>query len=406
MQFVCRLGTAEGRVIEQVHTASDETALRTDLEKRGYHVFQVRRKGLGRISLGSLRRGGRKMAAQKFLIFNQELAALLKAGLPLLQSLDMMVERMSDSEFRPVLADIRDRVMTGEDLSQAFGAHSEKFPRLYPSALKAGERSGELESVIRRFISYQKLMIETRKKVVSALVYPAVLVATSIAMILVLTIFVMPKFLGFYDELEGELPLITRITLGFSNFLRSNWMWEVPLLIILGVAFVYWRRTEAGRRSLDRFQLHLPLVGSILQRLALSQFTRSLATLLSGGIPLVPAFELACGSVGNSEVRSRLEPQIQRVREGQAFHEALDESGVVPPMALDMIQVGEATGALDEMLSNVSDFFDDEVETHVQRILSLIEPVMLVFMGLIVGLILVSLYLPMFSMIGSGGGAF
>lgn len=406
MQFVCRLGTAEGRVLEQVHNASDETALREDLEKRGYHVFDVKRKGLGRISLGSLRRRGKKMPARQFLVFNQELAALLRAGLPLLQSLDMMVERMSDSDFRPVLTDVRDRVKTGEDLSEAFGAHAERFPRLYPSALKAGERSGELESVIRRFIRYQKLMLDTRRRVVSAMVYPAVLVATSIAMILVLTVFVMPQFLGFYDELGGNLPLLTKITLGFSNFLRSNWAWELPLLVVLSVGFVYWRRTDAGRRTLDRFKLQLPLVGSILHRLALSEFTRSLGTLLAGGIPLVPAFELACQSVGNLEVRRRLEPQIQRVREGQAFHEALEESGVVPPMALDMVKVGEATGALDEMLGNVSDFFDDEVETRVQRILSLIEPVMLVFMGVVVGLILVSLYLPMFSMIGSGGGAF
>lgn len=403
MQFVARVGTAEGRVLEQTHTASDEQALREDLEKRGYHIFDVRKKGLGRMSLGLRRRRGRKMPAQQFLIFNQELAALLRAGLPLLQSLDMMVERMSDSDFRLVLSDVRDRVKTGEDLSEAFGAHAERFPRLYPSALKAGERSGELESVIRRFIRYQKLMLDTRKKVTSALVYPSVLIATSIAMILVLTVYVMPKFLDFYDELEGDLPFITKITLGVSNFLSSNWAWEIPLLIALGAGFYYWRRTEAGRKTLDRLKLRLPLAGSILHRLALSEFTRSLGTLLAGGIPLVPALELACQSVGNSEVRGRLESQIQRVREGQAFHEALEESGVVPPMALDMVKVGEATGALDEMLSNVSDFFDDEVETRVQRILSLIEPVMLVFMGLIVGLILVSLYLPMFSMIGSGG---
>ena len=404
MQFVCRFGTPEGRILEEVHSASDEGVLRHELEKKGYHVFEVRRRGLGKMSIGGLlRRGGKKMPAQQFMVFNQELAVLLKAGLPLLQTLNMMLERLTSSEFRPVLQDIRDRVESGADLSEAFAAHGEKFPRLYPAALKAGERSGELESVIRRFIRYQKLMLDARRRVVTALVYPAVLIATSIVMVTVLMLFVMPKFQEFYEGLEGDLPTITKITLGMSTFLVGNWQWEVPLLQDAGFGFLSWKRTDQGRRALDHFKLRLPLVGSILHRLSLSEFTRSLGTLLAGGIPLVPSYELAAQAVGNAAVREQLEPRVQMIREGKAFYEALEDSGVVPPMALDMVKVGEATGSLDDMLTSVSELFDQEVETQVARILSLVEPIMLVIMGIIVALILVSLYLPMFSMIGTSG---
>lgn len=401
MQFVCRVGTAEGQVLEQTHTATDEPSLRKDLEKRGLHVFEVRRRGVG-LSLGPLFRRKRRMPAQQFVLFNQELAALLRSGLPLLQALEMMLERFTDRDFRPILADIRDRVKSGADLSEAFEAHSDLFPRLYPASLKAGERSGELESVLRRFIRYQQLMLDARKRVISALIYPAVLIGLSITMIMILTIYVMPQFQDFYDALEGELPKLTQLTLTFSVFVRSHW---IAVLLGLGAlvgGFLYWRRTETGRLMIDRFKLRLPLLGSIFRRLGLSEFTRSLATLLAGGIPLVPAYELAAQAVGNASIRERLVPKIQMVREGKPFYEALEESGVFIDMAIDMIKVGEATGALDEMLLSVSDFFDEQVETQLQRILSLLEPMMLVCMGVIIALILVSLYLPMFSIISAG----
>lgn len=401
MQFVCRVGTPEGHVLEQTHTAPDESALRHDLEKRGLHVFEVRRRGVT-LSLGSLFRRKRKMRTQQFVLFNQELAALLRSGLPLLQALEMMLERFKGRDLQPVLADIRDRVKSGADLSEAFAAHGELFPRLYPASLKAGERSGELENVIRRFVRYLKLMLEARKRVITSLIYPAVLIGLSITMILVLTVYVMPRFQDFYDAMEGELPALTQVTLGFSLFVRENWPMVGLGLIGVIAALLYWRRTDRGRLMIDRFKLRLPLLGPIFRKLGLSEFTRSLATLLSGGIPLVPAFELAADAVGNASIRERLTPRIQMVREGKPFHEALDDSGVFTDMAIDMIKVGEATGALDEMLLNVSDFFDEEVETQLQRILSLLEPIMLVIMGVIIALILVSLYLPMFSIVSTG----
>jgi type IV pilus assembly protein PilC len=401
MQFICRVGTPDGRVLEEAFTASDEIALRSDLGKRGYHLFEVRRRGMApKLALPTFGRR-RRIPTQEFVVFNQEMAALLKAGLPLLQALDLMLERMHNPHFRSVLGDVRDRVKSGADLSDAFAAHGDLFPRLYPSSLKAGERSGELELVIRRFIRYLKLVLDARRRIVSALVYPAVLVCLSVAMILVMALYVVPKFMGFFAELGGELPLITRIVLAATTFIRSNW----PLLligIIVGViAFRSWRRTEMGRLAIDRFKLRTPFMGPVLHRFALAEFCRSLSTLLAGGIPLVPAFEIAIASVGNAFVRSRIEPTVQMVREGKPFHAALETSEIFTDMAIDMVKVGEATGSLDEMLSSVADFLDEQVETRMQRLLSLVEPMMLVFMGLIIAILLISIYLPMFSMLGS-----
>lgn len=397
MQYLARIGTPEGRVVEQTHTAPDERTLRRELEKQGLHVFELRRKGLS----GSLSSGGamrrRRVDAQEFLVFNQELAALLRAGLPLLHTLDLVVERMAPGTFRSVLTEVRDRVRTGEDLSDAFARHGDLFPRLYPSILKAGERSGELEGVLRRFIRYQKLVLDARKRIVSALIYPAVLVTVSILMILVMMVFVVPQFETFFAGADVELPLITRTMLAIGTTLQANW-----LLLLTGGAvgfflFRQWRATPAGARAIDGLQIKLPFLGPVLHRFSLSEFCRSLATLLTGGMPLVPSLEIAVAAVGNAEIRQRLEPTIQQVREGKPFYEALEESGIFTDLAIDMVQVGESTGALDEMLSNVSDFFDDQVETRMQRLLTLVEPLMLVFMGIVVAIILISLYLPLFS---------
>ena len=400
MDFVVRIGTPEGRVLERSYQARDEAALRSELEKQGLHVFAVERPGVARLRLPRLIGRRRLLTPQEFLIFNQELAALLRAGLPLLQGLDLMLERLSKPRFREVLTDIRDRVRSGQDLSEAFAAHGEHFPRLYPASLKAGERSGELESVLRRFIRYQRLVLDARKRAVSALIYPAVLISLSVVMLLILSVRVIPTFNEFYDSLGADLPMLTQVTVGFSNFLADNLLWLTLGAIAGAWLFVRWKDTAAGRLAFDRMTLKLPLGGPVVHLFALSEFCRSLSTLLTGGLPLVPSFEIAVQGVGNAAVRHAIEPKIRLVREGKAFYEAIEESGMFPPMAIDMAKVGEATGALDEMLANVASFFDEDVEVRLQRILGLVEPAMLVFMGVVVAVILLSLYLPMFSAMG------
>jgi len=399
VEFVCRIGTPDGRVLEQVFQASDEAALRGDLDRRGMHVFTVRRRGLA-LGLPSLRRRAKRVPMQTFLVFNQELAALLKAGLPLLQALDLMLERLREPEFRAVLTEIRDEVKSGSDLSQAFAAHGEMFPSLYASTLKAGERSGELESVIRRFIRYMRLVLDARKRVFAALVYPMVLVGLAIAMIVVMTLFVVPRFMGFFGEMGVELPLLTRITLGFSIFMRHNFLWIALAAIAGWIALRRYADTAVGRRAVDRWKLGLPFIGPVLHRFALAEFCRSLATLLSGGIPLPQALEISVESVGNAHIQSRLQPTLKAVNEGQAFNATLEQAGVFEPLEIDMVKVGEATGSLDVMLQSVSEFLDEQVEVRMGRLLTLIEPLMLIFMGIIVAILLVSIYLPMFGALG------
>jgi type IV pilus assembly protein PilC len=255
--------------------------------------------------------------------------------------------------------------------------------------------------MVRRFSRYMKLVLEARKRVISALIYPSVLVGLSIAMIIVMAIYVVPKFMGFFSELEVPLPLSTRILIAVSTFARDNGIWLLLAIFAGLAAFRSWKETPLGRLAVDRAKLKIPLLGGVLHRFALAEFCRSLATLLAGGIPLVPAFEIAVSAIGNADIRQRVEPNIQMVREGKPFYAALETSEIFTDMSIDMIKVGEATGSLDEMLNSVSDFLDEQIETRMQRLLSLIEPIMLVFMGLIIAILLISIYLPMYSMLGS-----
>src|SRR5579864_8794498 len=305
MQFYCRVGTPEGRVLEQTFVASDEPALLTELAKLGYHVFEVRRRGMPR-KLGTSGFFGQRrkpISVQEFMVWNRELAVLLKAGLPLLQALDLMLDRMENQHFKAVLTDIRDRVKSGQDLSEAFEEHAELFPRLFPSTLKAGEKSGELEQVIRRFIRYLKLVMDARRRVISALIYPVVLICLSIAMISVMMVYVVPKITLFFENLEVKLPLMTRLLIAVSGFAHDNVIWLLLGGVAAAAAYRAWSRTDGGKLWLDRAKLKVPFLGPVLHLFGLTEFCRSLATLLTGGIPLVPALEIATEAVGNLEIR-------------------------------------------------------------------------------------------------------
>lgn len=399
-EFVCRLGTPAGDVIREVRRSDDAATLRRELTRAGYHVFDLQPRGLlAKLKLPAASARVRSVPMRPFLIFNQELAALLRAGLPLLQGLDLLHERAREPFLKRALDDIRDRVRGGEDLSDAVAAQGEVFPGLYAATLKAGERTGELEEVVRRYIRYQRLVLEARKKTVSALVYPAVLVGLSLVLIAVMAIFVMPRFQSFYTALDAELPALTKFTLGASQALQRYW--PVLLIVLVVVGWLTWRfkRTERGRLWLAGLGLRVPLLGSIFRRLAVAEFSRSAATLLIGGMPLPQTLQIAVGSVGNVKIRDELVPVIRRVQEGQALNEAVADVSAIDALAVDMIKVGESTGSLGAMLSEVADFLDEEVETFLQRILGLLEPLMLVFMGIVVALLLVSVYLPLFSVL-------
>jgi type IV pilus assembly protein PilC len=396
MEFVCHVGTGEGRVLKQVRRAPDERSLRAELEREGLHLLGLERKLAAVPRRPTL--GRRKVPLGVLLVFSQELAALLRAGLPLLQSLGMLVARQRHPLFRRQLEQVHDRVKSGAELSEAFGELGDAFPSLYASALRAGERTGELEQVLGRVVRYFRLVLDARKRVFTALVYPGVLLGLSITMVAVMAIYVVPRFRLFYEAMElEELPLLTRITLGGATALRDR----LPLILLaaaVATPFVLrWARSSNGQLALARLRLALPLLGQVFHRFSISEFCRSLATLLAGGLPLVQSLDISIRAVGNPWIRSRLAPTIDRVREGRSLAAALGETGEVPPIVLDMVEVGETTGSLDQMLTSVSDFLDEEVETRMQRLLALLEPILLVFVGGLVAILLVSVYLPIFS---------
>ncbi len=411
MQFVCRLGTADGRIVEQIHDAPDLRTARREIERRGLYVFEIRRRGLQHVfgsllGVGSAADGGRKaIPAQDFLIFNQQLAGLLRAGLPLLQCLNLLRERQRHAAFKEALGEIRDRVESGEELSEAFAAAGGAFPPIYSSMLKAGEQSGDLEQVIRRYVRQLKLVTSSRKRVVSAFFYPALLICLSVGIVAVMMFFVMPRFGEFYVALDLDLPWITQLLLGLSQALRS----PTALALIAAVVATSWATWRVGRSGrigalVDRLKLRAPIIGPIFHRFALSEFCRSLATLLHGGLPLAAALETASSAVTNRFLHQRAVALGPRIREGEAFHVALEESDVFTDLAIDMVKVGEATGTLDEMVNSVSDFLDEDVETRTERLLSLVEPVMLVVMGCTIALLVLSMYLPLFSVLGQVQG--
>ena len=401
-EFILRVGTPDGEIVERQVRATSLRAAQEEMVRLGLHVFEVKR---GSIELRDfLPRIGKAVSTERFLLFNQELLALVRAGLPIVQSFDILLERQKDKRFREILSEIREKITSGVALSDAFAAYGNLFPPIYSTSLRAGERSGDLEGVLKRFLRYQKMIVNLRKKVVGALVYPTILVLLSAAMIFVMITYVIPKFADFFTGFGAELPWFTSLMINFATTMKEN-----ILMVFLSTAAVIfllnrWVKT-AGRLLWDRFKLHIPLVGGVLHRFAIMQFTQSLGTLLAGGTPMVPAIEIASQSVTNQAVATKINGIVQNVREGETLWRSLDSTGVISDLAVEMIKVGESTGALTEMLANVSEFYDEEIEARLARMVAAIEPIILVFMGGVIAVLLYAFYLPLFrlSSVGQDG---
>jgi type IV pilus assembly protein PilC len=394
-EFIVRVGTPDGTITERHVQAMSVRAAEDDLRQQGMHVFDARRGAMHLRDL--LPRGNKIISTEHFLLFNQELLALVKAGLPILQSFDIMLERQKNLRFKEVLTDVREKLKSGVALSDAFASYGPAFPAIYSTSLRAGERSGDLEGVLRRFLRYQKIIVNLRKRVIGALIYPSVLITLSIGMVLVMLIKVIPKFSEFYEGFGATLPWFTTFMINVSKRLNTN----LPIIavVLVGGYFLFrrWIRTS-GRVAWDNFKLNIPLAGGILHRFAIMQFTQSLGTLLAGGTPMVPAIEIASQSVTNQSISSKIFGIVQNVREGEPLWRSLENTGAMSDLAVEMIKVGESTGALTEMLGNVSEFYDEEIESRLTRLVSAIEPMILVFMGGVIAVLLYAFYLPLFQL--------
>jgi type IV pilus assembly protein PilC len=399
VEFRCRLGTPGGEIIEGIYAAETEARLRQEFEEKGLYVLGISRAGgatLGRLRLPTRSR----VSTREFLVFNQELATLLKAGMPLVQSLDILRRRVANPLFKSVLDDVYERVRAGNSLSEAFEAHGTLFPGVYTASLLAGEKSGSLEQVIRRYVSYVKVVATVKRKTVSALVYPAILLLLSLGVVSIIVLRVVPEFGLFYAQFDRPLPLSTRIIVQVSEFVRAYFLLIIGAVVVGGLMFWAWIRDPAQRERFDRWVLQLPGIGQIARKFSISQAARTLATLLGGGIPLVNAIDVAARSIKNRYIARELQSAGQQVREGRALAVAMNESGAFSDVAIKMVEVGESTGALQEMLNSLADFYDEEIDTNLARFITLVEPILLVVMGLIIAGLLLSLYMPLFNMGG------
>jgi len=404
-EFIVRLGTPAGEIVTRTVEALAANEARARLEREGFKVFAVtppKMEGASFLTKGGAAGGRSRVKANDFLLFNQQLSALLRAGIPILQAITMLRRRATSPKLRAVLEEVEEQIRGGAALSQAFAAQGSTFPRIYTASILAGERSGALDDVLSRYVNYMRRSVGLRRKIRGALAYPAFLLFACLGMVVFLTTYVVPRMSTLFTGFGNELPLPTLIVLGLSGWLMRNAVWLVPVLAIGSVAAFLWSRTPAGRLTLDRFALKLPLVGKLLVQMTTAQASRSLATLLAGGITIVESWEIAAESITNMELRERSAAILPLVREGRSFTESLETANWMPELALDMIGIGERSGSLREMLDEVATFYDAEAEVKLEQLTTTLEPAILIVMGGVVVMILLAIYLPIIKSISSG----
>jgi len=394
-EFVLKYADPRGEIHQQVAEAGSERELREKYSQQGFLIYSI--KPRGEIAGVSVTGKKKKVNLEKFLIFNQQFVTLVKAGLPILKSLDLLSDRLADPKLAPYLKSVRDEVRTGALLSEAF-ANQKVFPSIYVTSVMAGEKSGALAEVLERYITYQKLSLAIRKKLIVSLIYPCLLLILALLLMVFLITYVVPSFAELYRSMSAQLPAATVILIAIGTTARSYILIGFAALILSAIAFRYWAKTEKGQERMDRVRLRTPVFGDIWIKYQVAQFSRVLSTLLVGGIPLLQALDTAANSLGANLLKTTLGKAAKGVKEGQSLSSALEETKIFPELSIDMIEVGESTGALPAMLTSVGEFYEDDVNTRMTAALSLIEPAIMIFMGFFVTFVLVALYLPIFSL--------
>jgi type IV pilus assembly protein PilC len=396
-EFVLKYADGRGQIHQQVATAGSEKELRERYSQQGFLIYSIKSRAL---AAPTFTRRRKKLDLEKFLIFNQQFVTLIRAGLPILKSLDLLAERLTDAKLGPYVKAVRDEVRNGTLLSDAFRQQG-VFPKIYVTSVMAGEKSGSLTEVLDRYISYQKLSLAVRKKVLVSLMYPSVLIVLVVLLMVFLVTYVVPTFATLYASMNAQLPSMTVLLIAIGTTARNYIVLFAAALVGAIFLFRWWARKDASREAIDRCKMKMPIFGEMWLKYQVAQLGRILSTLLTGGIPLVQAMETAAESLGTPLLERAISIAGRNVREGQPLSGSLRSSGLVPPLAVDMIEVGESTGALPAMLNSVAEFFEEDVNTGMQATLSLIEPAIMIFMGSFVAFVLISLYLPIFSLADS-----
>jgi type IV pilus assembly protein PilC len=396
--YTCKLGASDGKILYREFEAVEPAVLRKSLEDQGFFVFEVKRKPLQFLFDKGVKR--RSIDNRALLTFNQELLVLIKAGMPIMQVLDAILERHESGKFAEILREIREDVKGGAALSTALERHGRSFPHLYVASIRAGERTGDLPSTIRRYIQYLKRVDGIRKKIVAALFYPAILVLFAFMAITLLLLYVVPTFAQVYADSGSQLPLLTRMLIEFTSVLKRF----APLVVLLAIgaaaAYRTWVGTESGRYTVDRFKLTVPLGGDVFTKYSVAGFSRTLATVLGSGIPIIESLRMSIGTLNNKYMEKRLFEAVRFIEEGGRLSTALERVHIMPPLALRMLGVGETTGSLEDMLVDISDYLEDELEERMRLLTTAIEPAIMLIMGVVIGVIIIAMYLPVFK-IGS-----
>jgi type IV pilus assembly protein PilC len=397
-EFLVKLADERGHLTEQVEHGYSEAEVRDRVVQQGYLVYWVKPRGVLTGGKGFSGRGRLKQST--FLIFNQQFLTLIKAGLPILGSLDLLIKRQKDKYLFSLLENVRERIKGGELLSDAFAAQG-AFPKMYTTTLMAGEKSGNMEEVLNRYIAFQRVAMTFRKKLLVSLVYPTLLVSVVIIMVLFLVTYVVPEFAKLFENLDAKLPAITVLMLSIGTSTQKYGVFVAIGLILTAILIWRWKRTDKGAEQIDRVLLGAPVLGEIRLKYQVANFSRMLSTLLQGGIPLVPAMETAGASMGSRKILNGVLEASHRVREGQTLSKSLEQQQIFPDLAVEMLEVGESTGALPAMLNSVAEFYEEDVQTALGAAMALIEPLLLIVMAIFVGGVLISLYLPIFTL-GAG----
>jgi type IV pilus assembly protein PilC len=394
-EFVVKIADERGHLQQQVEHGYSEAEVRERFSQQGYLVYSVKPRG---ILVGGKLQGREKGVKQStFLIYNKQFLTLIKAGLPIVNSLELLIKRQRDKKFRSLLENIRDRVKSGESLSDAFAAQR-SFPKIYTTTLMAGEKSGNMDEVLTRYIAFQQMALSFKKKLAVSLVYPALLVSMVAIMFTFLITYVVPEFADLYRDLHASLPAITLFMLSVGLHAQKYGPYAAILLVVAGVLLWRWKQTDRGAERVDRAILASPLLGDIWLKYQVANFSRMLSTLLAGGMPLVPSMETAGASMSSRRIVNGINSATIHVREGQALAKSLEQQDMFPELSVEMIEVGESTGALPAMLNSVAEFYEEDVQTALAASMALIEPLILIVMAVFVGGVLISLYLPIFTL--------
>ena len=398
--FTCKIGASDGRIVVKEFDAVNSGMLRQSLEEQGYVVFELRKKPLQFLLESGI--GRKRIGNRELLLFNQELLVLLKAGLPIIQALDTILES-GGGRLNEFLSAIREDVKGGMAFSNAFEKYPRVFPHLYIASIQAGERTGDLPQTIRRYIAFLKRTEGFRSKIVAALFYPAILITVAVFAVGLLLVYVVPTFSQIYADSGAALPLPTQMLIHFTGFLKHYLLLFVGILLVTATLFRRWSETEAGRFAVDGMKIKAPFLGAVLARYAVAGFTRTLATVLGSGIPIVEALRMSVGTLNNKVLERALLTAVVRVEEGSKLSSALESIKLMPSLALRMLSVGESTGSLEEMLADISDYFEEEIERNLQVLTTAIEPAIMIVMGVVIGVIIITMYLPIFKMANTVG---